>query len=335
MQNPDIQSILGIKDKTYIVDYEQLSTYLDTHHPDDIITQMFPFQTNILYYAIHKSNLKLIQLLLKRGANINSPKYTTHSGMTLLIYALYFYRTEITDDRIEIINEILKYKPDLDKFDNYGDTALMVACWRNEYEDIALYLIDHGANINQDTKDCVIRVEHNNTALTAICEHGTKNYSVQKKLIELGAHKHLIARTGASYELYLVCQYNKSTYNPYLTRELVNAGANVYHNNTPDTIICILQCPELSDIWKTVINKIKPSDALPIFKCAMSLNNKFVDKYVAIDESKTFDNDFIAAAAANNCTKPIKRYLFNLLFGQFNRKKLNKYITYTIIDFTA
>jgi hypothetical protein len=326
MQSPDINTILGITDNTYIVDYDQLILYLNTHHPNDIVVS---HDESILFYAIRKRNLELVHLLLKLGADVNHSK-DTPADMTPLIYALYHYCGHHlpNDTYTKIINEILKYKPDLNKVDSYGDTALMTSCWSTNYENIALTLIDLGADVHQVTNPGV----HNraDNVITAICVRGAKNYAVQKKLIELGAHKTLIARTGASHELSLV-----SSNNPYLTRELVNAGANVYYKDSWNTITNILQNPELSDIWKTVINKIKPNDALPIFTKVIGTDNKFVDKYIALDEAKIFDHDFIAAAANNNCTKPIKRYIFDLLFGQFNRKKLNKYITNHIIAFTC
>jgi ankyrin repeat protein len=320
-----IETILGITDDSYKVNYDQLSAYLNFHHPNKI----FVFDDElILFYAIRKHDLKLTQLLLKSGADVNYSGPNSPSHMTPLIYALYHENgnPSITDTRNKIINTILEYKPNLDTFDDFGDTALMTACWPTNDENIALTLIDLGANVHQITKPRVS--EQCDNVIASICLRLTKNYSVQKKLIELGAHKTIIARTGASHELLWA-----SDTNPYITRELVNAGANVYYKTSWITISNILQNPELSDIWKTVIEKIKEGDELPIFTRVISVNNKFVDKYISIDETKIFDNDFVAAAARNNYTRPIKRYLFDLLFGQFNRKKLNKYITNNIIAF--
>jgi hypothetical protein len=331
MQQPVDVYTLGLNNKYQIINPYQLSAYLDTHHPDTIILEND--KSPILFTAIFELNLELVQLLLKRGANVNYTNHNTCISMTPLIAALYWSSTESDPTRQsmshKIIHEILTHKPDLNVCDKFGDTALIVACWAEHHENIALTLIDHGADVHQVTDSNLIQLKKAD-AFSTICRKQTKNYAVQKRLIELGAHKGIIARTGAAYELYRVAGYNN-----YLTRELVNAGANVYWKTWAGIIDNILQQPELSDIWQTVINKIKPDDVLPIFTNVIAKNNKFVDQYIIINETKIFDHDFIAAAAYNNCTRPIKRYLFNLLFGQFNRKKLNKYITNHIIAFTC
>jgi hypothetical protein len=312
---------LGLNNDFDIVDHHKLSTYLDAHHPDTITLINQP----ILFSAIEANNPALVELLLKRGANINSTHNGTEQGMSPLIFALYKLNSR-TDNGNKIINEIVKYKPDLDIVDHVGETALMTACWwAQDNEPLILKLIELGADVHKITYSD----KSHHSALSIVCRNGIQIPSVQKKLIELDTHKSLIAKTGASEELLSVSY--PGSYNQYLTRELVNAGATI--NN--GTITNILKHNSLADIWLKVTSQLKEKDALPIFKDVMEDNKEFAKIYLTVDANIISNNDFTTAATINNCTGPIKRCLFNLLFGQFNRKKLNKYIAYKIIDFVA
>jgi hypothetical protein len=327
-----ILSILGLTDKSYLVNYDQLATYLTTVNSIDNINI---FATPILFYAIRQYDLRMVQMLLKKCTDIS---HRNPSNMTPLIFAIWHTdENKPFNTKKYIILEILKYKQDLDLYDNYGDTAFMTACLSSEYEDIALILInDFKVNVHKTTTNKTRRViyyDHNHCALSMICAKGIKNYHVQKRLIELNAHKTLIARTNGSIELLYISDNRDELRNVYLTREFVNAGAQLYYNNSWDSIFNILMCPELSDLWDHVMDKIKTKDTFAIYTKVLynaDYRNTFIDKYISINGSKIFDTNF--TRAANIYTDKIKKYLFDILFGQFNRKGLNKYITYKIID---
>ncbi|ORX87163.1 ankyrin, partial [Anaeromyces robustus] len=90
-----------------------------------------------LIYAIHKENLKMIDLLISHHVEID--KKNKNDGTTSLMYA-------INSQKMEIIEALVNNGFSLNEKDNKGETALFYAVRVKNFK-IIEYLINHGANV--------------------------------------------------------------------------------------------------------------------------------------------------------------------------------------------
>jgi ankyrin repeat protein len=307
--------------------------------------------TTLLNIAAKKGNARILKLLLEKGANVN---LRDEDSSTPLISATYFKYTR-GSKQSDHIYELLKHKPNLDLQDNAGDTALMVQCWgaQPDDEDIALRLIDMGANIFIEkgnhriaVHDTICNCDHNMTvtAFTLMCEFNSPyTHKLQKKLISMGAHLDRIKKNRAGHELFTVCKNG----NMYLVEELLKAGANIYHEcqlqkgdvttTTPAELIirykylhCFIDYLYQIHPWQNKYLKI----ALK-YGC-----HKYVELYIkkCADENLldiVYSDQFIKLLNDYKCEiiiKRLKRDIFSSLFLILNRKSINKHIGYKIVE---
>ena len=99
---------------------------------------------NILYYAVQNNNLELLKYLVKNGG-----KFTNiNNGHSVLFKA-------VESGYIDIVKYLLPYFKDLDKhytikgkFKRVAKTTLLITALQNKHLDIVKLLITNGANIN-------------------------------------------------------------------------------------------------------------------------------------------------------------------------------------------
>ncbi len=114
-----------------------INCYLKAH-PEYITCQMSSTGRTLLHVAARKDKIKILKLLISKGAKIN---VSDNDNMTPLLYAIKRKNYDMLDCLV---------KPDTVNFYNNGNTPLFIALSTNDYN-IVKFIIDKGANIN--TKD--------------------------------------------------------------------------------------------------------------------------------------------------------------------------------------
>jgi ankyrin repeat protein len=301
---------------------DQLSAAIDAV-PDnqiDAYMDITGYRVTLLSHFIEANNLPLVTKILQRKIDINKPCI---SEMSPLITAIYFRVNRPSN--IPMIDKILEYKPNLNYQDNHGDTALMTACWSSkpEYEDIALKLIDLGADINI-TKD-----NQQTTALSAICQRNVHNYKVQERLVSLGAHKFLVQETGARGELSMAVHSN----NTYIAKELLKAGANY-----ADVLENIIIDPIYTNELDIVIDRLKNYEYEHFIDLCATHNNpatieRLINKYTITHPQRLHSATFLKKISQwPQCVNKIKAHTFTHIFLVFRRKHINRHIAYKVVD---
>ncbi len=96
-----------------------------------------------LCFAASHGNIKLLQSLIKAGADINKGNYI--DGSTPLAHA-------VKNGQAEVAQKLIDAKADLNKSDNDGDTPLCVAAY-NGHAEVVQKLIDAKADLNKSDND--------------------------------------------------------------------------------------------------------------------------------------------------------------------------------------
>ena len=113
----------------------------------------------------------VVESLLENGANVNT---RNKDNDTALIWAT-------VKNNKEIVEVLLKYKPNLNSIDNNKWSALMYACNSHQSKDIVELLVNAGANINQYFNRYESRTNYQNsgyynrTSLTLATENKYKS----------------------------------------------------------------------------------------------------------------------------------------------------------------
>lgn len=119
---------------------------------------------------------KIIDELIKYQANLN---FLTKDGETPIGVSLYGFSTQKT---LEKIKKLVEAGADMNQPNQDGMTPLMLAC--DEHPEIALYLLDKGANPNLVDK-------HGNNFWTLCEKHNPQLYQEAMELISLKDKEHL------------------------------------------------------------------------------------------------------------------------------------------------
>lgn len=237
---------MSLKDKPdelYKLSEFLIKNGLDTNFIDN--NGITPF-----FYVIPSNNLKLIELFLKHGTNVNYA--APSSGMTPLMGAVNF-------KNFELIDLLLKYKADTSAKDNKGSSIFMKSCKSDSLElvkkfyskkaleerdndgwtplmyatvsgniQIVNYLLEMGADINAKDND-------NKPVLGHTMQD---NYDLKKLLISKGAivtEEYVLGFFGACPEETNVC----SLLLPYVKVEPLDyrkARMDQYKKGTPVTV---------------------------------------------------------------------------------------------------
>ncbi len=108
----------------------------------ELLEQPNPMGKTPLFYAVTYGREDVVQLLLDKGANVNTADQT---GMTPLHVAA-------TLDRIEEARLLIDYGADLEARDDFGDTPLHSAAIHGKLQFVE-FLLDNGADADAENND--------------------------------------------------------------------------------------------------------------------------------------------------------------------------------------
>lgn len=178
-----IECILNLENAEIINKWKLLHRYVKCETPqEDIIMRLLKLgaiindldenRYSVLNYATRSKNLKIVEFLIKNGANIIRANESMEHRLSELTFAVKYGTTEI----IEIL---LKNGANLNYRENF---PLTMACTssRDDIQEVIRLLLKYGANINK--QDNVGR-----TPLLKAVEHGKE--AIIDLLLDLGATK--------------------------------------------------------------------------------------------------------------------------------------------------
>jgi len=167
-----------------------------------------------LLLACNNNQIKSVELLLEKGADIN---ISDNIGQTPLYIAAY-------NNYKDLLKLLIKKGAIIDKVNDSNMTPLHVACCML-YTDIALILVQNGADINKlSNSNC-------NPVYNA-CGGGKGSVETVSMLIEHGADVNIITNNGFT-PLCLACIRNKTD----LVRLLLLSGADRHCNGKLNEIL--------------------------------------------------------------------------------------------------
>ena len=204
----------------------------------------------VLTYAIINKHIKMVEYLLKHGADLN---LQGDNGETALMYATKYGYTDI-------VTILLKYGANLNLQDNSGETALICATKRG-YTDIVVILLKHGADLNlQGNSGETALICATKKEIRKILEIWQSLYEIMdeaKYLIEKGTNIiNIVDKQGKTLLMHLL-EKNKNTEAKYLIEKGTNLhkednqgkGILTYliENGNVDLLKLSKQVKELSD----------------------------------------------------------------------------------------
>jgi len=166
---------------------------------------MLYFGESILHSECSKSNLKIIELLLRYGANVNA---RTETGLTPLHYA-------VIDDNIEVVKILLDYKADINAVTSLNESAFYSSVC-HDMEEMIDFLIDK-VDIN-------IRDFEGQSPLHKAIE--TQNLKVACQIMDQGGDIDEVNKFGTNF-LMMLCDAKKIS----KINILINKGADIHFEN--------------------------------------------------------------------------------------------------------
>jgi uncharacterized protein len=197
-----------------------------------------------LIVSADKSDIANVQMLIKRGANVN---VTTTDGVTPLMYA-------VQNGNLEMVKMLVEDSADIDKKPVSGTTALIVAAKQNFYE-IAEYLVKKSAALN-------IRDENGVSAVQYAAAYN--NFDIMDMLIFYGADKDFTDLQGNTP--LIIAAFN----NCFEAVDLLiqnTANLNLADNNGFTALMVAIQ-QDNSEIVSLLLDK--GADVNPVNKSGMS-----------------------------------------------------------------
>ena len=152
---------------------------------------------NFLFYALSKGikNLDLVERALELGCNINS---RSSKNKTLLMESINYFletpkdETEIRNDHLEMIKELIRLGISIDASDNNNETALFIATRSEDKELInTLFEDDFKADLNHQNNQ-------GDTVLSILALNGIRNADLIKLYLRKGANPDLENKSGKS-----------------------------------------------------------------------------------------------------------------------------------------
>ena len=118
------------------------------------------------------------------------------------------------DGNMKLATQAIEQGADIDRIDQYGDTALLIAC-ENSHEEVAEFLIEKGANIEA-------RNNHSSTVIMRAAMKGEAD--VVSLLIKKGANVNAVNKAGIS-ALSFAHSHSHIHGQNNMIQELIDAGA--------------------------------------------------------------------------------------------------------------
>jgi len=175
-----------------------------------------------LHVASYYNSLKVAELLLSRGANMNAK--VKSNGDTSLMVAC-------RGGHSDVARVLIEGGSNINAKNNNGDTPLMLACWKGHIE-IATILIERGSDI--DAKN-----DYGGTSLMLACQN--EDAEVARMLIKEGASgKTPTNLSNIDTPLHHLCQWEDS-WEPE-AKILIEGGSDINaknkHGDTPLMVAC-------------------------------------------------------------------------------------------------
>ncbi len=225
---------------------------------------------NLLVSAACRGEIKVIKLLLNKGANVN---YKTNGYSALIegikhknlkiIDILLKVGAECGDEEREKINQLIKEKNDINFVNEKGETALLIASSNGELK-LAKSLIERGANVN-------VKDMEGKSPFTRAVLHGSRK--TVKLLLDNGAD--ISERINNNSALFIALDKR----NFKLAKLLIEYGANI---------------EERSNLYrKTVLMYATEKNCIEIVKMLMKINsdaNNTNDLHEALNCAATLGN---------------------------------------------
>lgn len=238
-------------------DYEIVRLLID--HGSDVNNFNSTTKTTLLHEAALQNHLdghlKVIEVLLKRGADVNAQD---QDGMTPL-------QCLVKEGNSKIINLLLSFNADVNLKDNSGEIPLVKAIKFKKHIDIVNLLIDHGSDVN------TIDVKTGKTPLHEVCERiGVfnekliKNFKIIKSLIKNGASVHVVDNCGNAPLKHILTSVRDYLSNKQLTEllRLLLKYADVNTNNLNDKNI--FEIINTNYHWEMILEHFAKLKALDI-----------------------------------------------------------------------
>jgi len=180
---------------------------VDVHKKVKIDKEFFAYINDPIIF--HIENLKIVELLVNSGYNIN---IQNHKGSTILIQNSY--------GNVERLRTIINLGADINICEYNGFSALMYACYNNKIEN-AKILLDTGADINaQDI--------NGRTTLMMLCKLGSKFDSILTLLLKpkYGIDLNIQDHEGKTALVHTVIK-NKNDLDTTVVEKLIQAKCNI------------------------------------------------------------------------------------------------------------
>ena len=248
----------------------------------------------LMLAVIYCHNTNTVECLIQLGANVDTK---TCDGMSVLHLV-----AEDDCSNPNTIDVLVRNGADINARNNDGDTPLMVACFRNNPDQVK-HLALAGANVNETVK-------HNLSLLVYTAMGVNCNLAVVDQLIAHGANISEPEKNGATPLVNLVLAGT----NPDAIQRLVELGAPV---NQPDKngetplSIAVIYNEEIEIVDKLIQcgadTKFKTPDGLNLLHLAILNSPEMVDYIVQLgfDVNQRLDNGItLMMFAAVNCENP-------------------------------
>lgn len=210
-----------------IFDYVKANDFSSVKAYSDSINARDDNQATPLMWAVYKSDLKMVKMLISKGADPNLKGWINFRDSTLNGYFAYGSCLVIAagENKLDILKYLLKKQKipiddkeiNLDKNIDNGWTALQWAAVQGNL-DIITYLVKKGANINSVA-------ETNNNATPLILALMFHHKNAAKLLIDLGADvnkKDSKELSPLDYAIYL----NDNDLLDFMTQKAAKSGGN-------------------------------------------------------------------------------------------------------------
>ena len=200
-------------------------------------------KTAFMYAAEENSNPEVIETLLKNGANIEAKaKY----GLTALICAAYRNKNP------EVIETLIKNGANIEAKNKYGLTALMYAAYGNKNPEVIETLIENGANIEAKDKDgttalmLAMNKEENPDAAEVLIAYGANtDFLAERNIRNIGNQMLISAFTGNNPDIIRkMTGQDPSTLGIGKNKRYTSLAGSIVVGFTPEGVLIKRDCSE-------------------------------------------------------------------------------------------
>jgi len=242
-----------------------------------------------LVYATKEKNLEMVKFLLAKGVQVDGVDSYGYTALMRVVAA-----TSKDDNLMDILNALLQEDADVNAVNKFGKTALLEA----NNKEIIETLVYYGANIDYQDND-------GETALIKNIKNG--NLAISEALIELGSDITIKDKKGSTALEYAL-RYQRKT----LVCSLIEAGAKL------DSF-----SPNLADTCYGELYDIIQENPIPYFiRCSYGEKFRFstICNYYKVD---CYNRSFLAILEEKDKMLRAKK-LYNFAVNQYDEELKNQ-----------